>query len=123
MQSAAKQKLDMSSSAIPEVLRSLVISKISNTQAELGQSARILSNAAKTLNRSEAVLSQTSSILQCRGLFSVAQAGHVLSSFNTTLHSMSHVDAAGLRQSESIRQLGNVIEATSIGNRATVNFF
>ena len=36
---------------------------------------------------------------------------------------MSHVDAAGLRQSESIRQLGNVIEATSIGNRATVNFF
>lgn len=136
MQSAAKQKLDMSSSAVPEVLRSLVISKISqistisNTQAELGNSARTLfnaaktlSNAEKTLNRSEAALSQTSSILQCRGLFSVAQAGHVLSSFNTTLHSMSHVDAAGLRQSESIRQLGNVIEATSIGNRATVNFF
>ena len=133
MQSAAKQKLDMSSSAIPEVLRSTVISQIStisNTQAELGNSARTLSNAAKTLsnaektlNRSEAALSQTSSILQCRGLFSVAQAGHVLSSFNTTLHSMSHVDAAGLRQSESIRQLGNVIEATSIGNRATVNFF
>ena len=133
MQSASKQKLDMSSSAVPEVLRSLVISQIStisNTQAELGNSARTLSNAAKTLsnaektlNRSEAALSQTSSILQCRGLFSVAQAGHVLSSFNTTLHSMSHVDAAGLRQSESIRQLGNVIEATSIGNRATVNFF
>ena len=133
MQSASKQKLDMSSSAVPEVLRSTVISQIStisNTQAELGNSARTLSNAAKTLsnaektlNRSEAALSQTSSILQCRGLFSVAQAGHVLSSFNTTLHSMSHVDAAGLRQSESIRQLGNVIEATSIGNRATVNFF
>jgi hypothetical protein len=145
MQSAAKQKLDMSSSAVPEVLRSLVISKISNTQAELGNSARILSNAEKTLsnaektlsnaaktlsnaektlNRSEAAFrSQASSILQCRGLFSIAQAGHVLSSFNTTLHSMSHVDAAGLRQSESIRQLGNVIEATSIGNRATVNFF
>lgn len=133
MQSASKQKLDMSSSAVPEVLRSLVISQIStisNTQAELGNSARTLSNAAKTLsnaektlNRSEAVLSQTSSILQCRGLFSVARAGHVLSSFNTTLHSMSHVDAAGLRQSESIRQLGNVIEATSIGNRATVNFY
>ena len=122
----------MSSSAGPEVLRSLVISQIStisNTQAELGHSARTLSNAAKTLsnaektlNRSEAALSQTSSILQCRGLFSVARAGHVLSSFNTTLHSMSHVDAAGLRQSESIRQLGNVIEATSIGSRATVNF-
>ena len=145
MQSAAKQKLDMSSSAIPEVLRSLVISKISNTQAELGNSARTLSNAEKTLSNAEKTLSnaektlsnaektlnrsemafrsQASSILQCRGLFSIAQAGHVLSSFNTTLHSMSHVDAAGLRQSESIRQLGNVIEATSIGNRATVNFF
>ena len=145
MQSAAKQKLDMSSSAIPEVLRSLVISKISNTQAELGNSARILSNAEKTLSNAEKTLSnaaktlsnaektlnrsemafrsQASSILQCRGLFSVARAGHVLSSFNTTLHSMSHVDAAGLRQSESIRQLGNVIEATSIGSKATVNFY
>ena len=65
--------------------------------------------------------SSETSILRCSAFF-IVQISHPYMTSGKTIALTRHVDAAGLRQSESIRQLGNVIEATSIGNRATVNF-